>query len=173
MSTTPVSDDFTLIDLGHGYFAIVDADSPALLHHWTATLVRRKERTYVYAKRSIKKGKGEYRNQYMHRFLLNAPEDMHVDHINRVTLDCRMSNLRLATRSQNATNRVGSRPSRSGFIGVDTMKNGRFRARLRVNGKIVHVGVYKTPEEAARAFDTKAKEVRGAFAMLNFPEGKE
>lgn len=44
---------------------------------------------------------------HLHRFLMGTPErGKEVDHINRDRLDNRRSNLRFATRSQNAVNRV-------------------------------------------------------------------
>jgi hypothetical protein len=41
---------------------------------------------------------------YLHRFLLNAPAHLEVDHKNRNPLDNRRCNLRLVTRSQNIQN---------------------------------------------------------------------
>ena len=45
-----------------------------------------------------------------------------------------------------------------------------WRAYIRHNQKLIHLGMYKTKEEAARAYDKKAVEVFGEFAHLNFPE---
>lgn len=39
-----------------------------------------------------------------------------------------------------------------------------------LNGKTIYLGSYNTSEEAARVYDTKAKELFGDFALLNFPE---
>ena len=35
------------------------------------------------------------------------------------------------------------------------------------------LGMYKTKEEAARAYDQKAIELFGEFALLNFPEEQQ
>src|ERR1035437_7781435 len=55
---------------------------------------------------------------YLHRFLLNAPKGIDVDHVNRDGLDNRRANLRLCTRPQNLANmRPGGGTSR--FKGVN------------------------------------------------------
>jgi hypothetical protein len=41
----------------------------------------------------------------------------------------------------------------------------------RINGKKHYVGAFPTATEAARAYDSKAKELIGTFTWLNFPEG--
>ncbi|MBN1125101.1 MAG: hypothetical protein JXA82_08840 [Sedimentisphaerales bacterium] len=46
-----------------------------------------------------------------------------------------------------------------------------WRTYIRQENRSVYIGKYTTEEEAARAFDKKAKELRGEFACLNFPEG--
>src|SRR5436305_413040 len=58
------------------------------------------------------------KTMYLHRVVMNAPDDLEVDHINHNRLDCRKENLRLATCQQNRRNM--SRPSHntSGFKGV-------------------------------------------------------
>lgn len=38
---------------------------------------------------------------YLHRFIMDAPEYMHVDHINHCTLDCRRANLSITTPTEN------------------------------------------------------------------------
>lgn len=41
----------------------------------------------------------------LHRFILNAPDNMDVDHINHDTLDNRREKIRICTRSENLKNR--------------------------------------------------------------------
>lgn len=43
---------------------------------------------------------------YLHRFLMDSPEGLIVDHINHQTLDNRRENLRVVTHSENMKNRI-------------------------------------------------------------------
>ena len=79
-----------------------------------------------------------------------------VDHINGIRDDNRISNLRLATRSQNAQNlKKAMSNSRHGFLGVK--KNGnRWNASINLEGEYIYLGCFKTPEIAHSAY-LKAK----------------
>jgi murein L,D-transpeptidase YafK len=39
---------------------------------------------------------------------------------------------------------------------------------IRVNDRLIHIGMYPTPEDAARAYDGAALVYFGEFARLNF-----
>lgn len=92
------------------------------------------------------------------------------DHINRDPLDNRRSNLRLATRSENARNRNAQSNNVSGYKGVGWHKRSRkWRAFITLNRKQRHIGHFDKAEDAARAYDKAARELHGEFARLNFP----
>jgi len=75
-----------------------------------------------------------------------------IDHINGRGLDNRATNLRLVSRLQNNKNRCVSRSSRSGVIGVYKMKDcDSWLAKITVDNKTIHLGVFKTKEQAAKA----------------------
>ena len=100
----------------------------------------------------------------------DVPPGMHVDHIDRDTLNNRIENLRVASAGQNALNAPVRKNNRSGFRGVSLHKpSGKFQAFLSADGKRRWLGHFNTPEEAARAYDKAAKELHGEFASLNFP----
>jgi len=60
--------------------------------------------------------------------------------------------------------------SRSGYHGVRWHQaSGLWHAGIYHNGKRISLKYHKTKEEAARAYDAKAREVFGPAAILNFP----
>lgn len=114
---------------------------------------------------------------YLHRFLMllagRLPDGMQVDHINGDTLDCRLSNMRAVTKSQNHRNQgVKSGPRRTnktGFIGVHGVPGGRFCVTIQGPERTLYVGRFDNVHEAAAAYDSKAVELRGEFARTNYP----
>lgn len=112
----------------------------------------------------------------IHQLIMNTPKGMHTDHINGNPLDNRKENLRICSPQQNSRNRRKNKNNKSGFKGVKrccgkgyegTIK---WMASINFEGKRMHLGVYDIPEEAARAYDAKAKELHGEFAHLNWPD---
>ena len=97
-----------------------------------------------------------------------------LDHKNTIRDDNRWENLRLATTSLNLAN-LGQRPGNtSGFKGVCLEKRAlkrkkHWRCTINHQGRHIHIGMFETAEEAALAYDTKAIELSGAFARINFP----
>lgn len=108
---------------------------------------------------------------YMHRFIMDAPKGMQVDHINGDGLDNRRSNLRLATSSQNGWNRRARRPRKRAYKGI-TPKGGKWLAKIVANGKTYHLGYFSSPALGAAMYDLAALALHGEFALLNFPELK-
>lgn len=88
-----------------------------------------------------------------------------LDHINRNRLDDRIENLRPATSSQNAANSSLRRDSVSGFKGVSWFAKGNknWRAQIRVNGRVFHLGLFADPVEAHAAYLVAAREHFGEF----------
>lgn len=81
-----------------------------------------------------------------------------VDHINNNREDNRLENLQLVSNRINCTKDA---KSKSGMVGVSFMKNrSKYRARIKINGKEVHLGLYKTSEEASKAYQNKLKELK-------------
>ena len=55
---------------------------------------------------------------YLHRFVMNCPSNLEVDHINHDLLDCRKQNLRIATSSQQKMNTKRRIDNKNGHRGV-------------------------------------------------------
>lgn len=104
----------------------------------------------------------------IHRIILDAPDHLQVDHINHDTLDNRRCNLRLCTRSQQQANRVKRLGASSKYKGVYWHKWGKqWMASIRVNGKLIYLGLFKDEEDGARAYNVAAHKHFGEFALLN------
>lgn len=54
----------------------------------------------------------------LHRFIMNTPNNLCVDHINHNRTDCRKSNMRNCTRKENCHNYGMSSQNKSGVVGV-------------------------------------------------------
>lgn len=116
-------------------------------------------------------------NVYLHR----AAWAMHhgewpegdVDHINMDRLDNRIINLRIASRSQNLSNRGANRNNKLKTKGVTLTKNGRFNAEIWKDYKKHYIGRFDTLDEAREAYFSKAKEIHGEFARIELsPPGR-
>lgn len=102
--------------------------------------------------------------------IMKPAYNMQVDHINGITLDYQRANIRVVTTSQNAWNRGGRHRATSRFKGVSLhTTNDNWIVHITKNGRTKHIGCFDSEGEAARAYDTAAKELYGEFAFLNFP----
>ena len=84
-----------------------------------------------------------------------------IDHINGVRNDNRWGNLRSASREINCQNlrEAKSHNLSTGFLGVSPTKNKhRFQAKIGVDGRMIYVGTFDTPELAHVAY-VEAKRV--------------
>ena len=77
-------------------------------------------------------------------------EPNQIDHINRIRHDNRFENLRSVTHLQNCENRSISKKNISGHTGITPILTG-WRAQGYLNGKTIHIGHYRTLEEAIAA----------------------
>ena len=95
---------------------------------------------------------------FLHRRILNNTNQF-VDHINGNILDNRKCNLRLVTKSQNQMN--------VNYKGVSKTKNDKYYAHIKIDGKLINLGVYIDEEEAlyARWFAEKL-----LFKEFRFPK---
>ena len=108
----------------------------------------------------------------LHRIVTNCPSDMMVDHIRGKDsrFDNRSCNLRICTNQQNQYNKLPMPFNSLGVKGVNAiqLKSGIvYRTQIAINGKIKHIGCFKTLKEASDAYDEMAIKYFGEFALLN------
>ncbi len=155
------------IALTRGKFTLVDDSDYKELSRWKWNAHRSECGLWTAQRRN-----SEDKIVYMHRQILGlVPGDgKEGDHKNHNSLDNRRSNIRICTRSQNAQNtRKIKRETSSQFKGVCWNKQrSKWRARINVCGKDIHLGLHKDEIRAAEAYDEAAKQYFGDFACGNF-----
>ena len=158
------------IPLSKGYYATVDSDWYEYLNQW---------KWYYRDGYAVRHSEENHKNEIqMHRVVMGDPyktNGLDVDHKDGKNLPKDMrglnnqsNNLRWATRAQNSYNSRVSKNSTTGYKGVHWNKRDKkYIARVRCGGKIVYQGNFDTPEDAAKAYNSAAKEYFGEFVVLN------
>ena len=82
-----------------------------------------------------------------------------IDHINGNPADDRIENLRDSSRSMNSENiRTATSRNVTGFLGVARHKK-RFHAMIKLKGKAIYLGSFKTPNAAHDAYLAAKREL--------------
>ena len=120
---------------------------------------------------------GEGKTQRIHQLVAKcfipkpeSDERLEVDHINEDKTNNSISNLMWKTSRQNMWNRSKIRKATSSkYIGVSLNKRAHmWHSRIRQSdGRNTHLGYFHNEKDAARAYNTKAYELRGDLAKLN------
>lgn len=160
MKTTIEPVPVVRVPLTRGKFALVDSDvyTAVSKYQWQAVLMTGN----WYAIRSD--------NMPMARFILNAKPGVYVDHHNHNTLDNRRQNLRVCSSSQNVANSLKTKnKTTSKYKGISWNKLAKkWHAYIMQNYRRIHIGLFTSEVQAAKAYDTKARELFGEFAYTNF-----
>jgi len=86
----------------------------------------------------------------------DIPQGMGIDHINGNKIDSRIENLRLVTTRRNQQNRKKHREGK--LVGCYFNKSvGEYQAQIRIGGKVIYLGLYKTEQEAHEAYKIACK----------------
>lgn len=105
---------------------------------------------------------------YLSRLIMNAPDDMYVDHINHNLKDNRKSNLRIVTTSQNAMNRILRSNNTSSVVGVVWVeKQKKWKAEIKLNGKTHYLGSYEKFEDAEKKRKAAEDSLFGEYSYDN------
>jgi len=107
-------------------------------------------------------------------FIMNfTPTPMQVvDHIDGDGLNNRKENLQICSTQQNQLKKRMQKNNTSGYRGVTWYENyNKWLSQIYYDNQRHHLGYFLTKEEAALAYNKKAEELFGKFAVLNKIEG--
>lgn len=109
------------------------------------------------------------RNYYAHRlaFLYMTGEfpSCPIDHINRCKTDNRWCNLRKVTVMENCHNQTRKADyNQTGFVGVHRCGK-KFRAKINLANRQVHLGTFCTAEEAALAYSAAKAQMQPSMVQ--------
>lgn len=117
-----------------------------------------------YARTNVRKSGGGYKGLLLHRFIMQCPTNMDIDHIDGNPLNNCRDNLRVCTRAENARNRGKTKANTSGYKGISFMKDrGSWSSKIRVDYKDYHLGFFPTKEEAYGAYCNALNKFHGEF----------
>jgi len=93
---------------------------------------------------------------FIHRFIWiyhngDIPKNLFIDHINGIRDDNRIDNLRLVTKQENSFNTKAK-----GYTW--SKAHNKWRSKIRVNGKHVHLGMFEDEIDARKAYLDAKKE---------------
>jgi len=140
---------------------LIDKEDYNRIKMFRWTLFKARERIYCSA--SIRRSG----SILLHRLITSFEHEI-VDHINNDPKDNRKCNLRGATHAQNMRNGKPQKNNKLGLKGVRWReKQKQFEANIWHNNKSIYIGLFKTKEAAALAYNEAALKYFGEFAQLN------
>jgi hypothetical protein len=117
---------------------------------------------YINIRISINKKQRILKAHRLAWFIVNGNLPNIINHKDHITGNNRISNLEDVTNQHNAWDQKIASNNISGFKGVCWHKRElKWRAKIKHNLKNIHIGYFDCPEEASKAYEAKAKELRG------------
>lgn len=108
------------------------------------------------------------RGRYLHDYLFEHKDGLEIDHINLNTFDNRRCNIRYCTHQQNQMNQPLQRNNTSGVSGVSYYPpRHKFRARIKVSQKEIHLGYFDTFAQAVKARNVGMMCMFGEYGRYN------
>ena len=156
------------IIMNTGDVVLIDDEDYAIVSKYSW----RKSNFKGYAMTTFKMNNDTEHTVYLHKLIMGQGCFGKCDHKDGDVLDCRKQNLRVATSQQNSANvpkfkgRKG-KPCSSQYKGVFKLPNGKYRATIGFNKKSIQLGTYVSEDDAGLAYNVKARELFGEFALLN------
>lgn len=144
--------------LTQGKVALVDDEDYFELNRykWCA----HKNNNVYYAERVVNK-----HTILMHRIIMNTPVGYDTDHMDGDGLNNQRNNLRIVTHRVNGQNLHITQTSNYPGVSLHSMSN-KWRARLRINGKEIHLGLFLTEKSAYDAYCKACEELDGRTEII-------
>lgn len=135
-----IDDEYYIVYDLHGDYFFIDKDDYECVNAYTWII---NNEGYVYSCNE---------KLLLHRLLMNANENDEIDHKNGVRHDCRKSNLRYCTRTQNTWNSTIPKNNTSGVKGVSFYKSrNKWVAYITIHKKHKNLGYYTNYYDAVKA----------------------
>lgn len=154
------------IKLTQGKIAFVDDDNYEWLNQWKWCAQRNGNN--FYAKRQVTVN-GKRSTIRMHILIMGERHiGLIIDHKDGNGCNNHMSNLRFCTAQENAMNSRSVNNHSSAYKGVcwhDPAK--KWMVRIRINGQSIHLGLFESELDSAKAYNAAAIKYFGEFAKLN------
>lgn len=160
-----IKDDVVIIKLTQNQATTIDIGDWELVkkYKWHAAHPSHYSNENAYQAKHTKprNGEGKQSHIYMHNLIMDC-RDKEVDHIDRNPLNNKRNNLRISSTAENCRNKLLQSNNKSGYKGV-YKKGDRYRAMIRINRKLKHLGTFKNPEDAYLAYREVAVKYHGEF----------
>lgn len=154
------------IQITQGKEVLVDNNDFEYLSRWSWQYNIRTG--YVTRSQWVRDSEGKWtkhKTVYMHKEVLSR-KGFITDHINRDKLDCRRTNLRIATQAQNTHNAKTRKDNKAGYKGVVWRPKSRdYVAYINVNNKRIWLKTHHILEDAIAARKLAETKYHGEFAL--------
>ena len=121
-----------------------------------------------YVVTSVYMGNNKNKTLGLHSLVMDASDDIYVDHIRHNKLDNRKSELRFINSVNNERNSKLSKNNTSGVTGVTWhSRDNVWQARIKVNYKYIHLGYFDKFEDAVAARKQAEEKYFGEYSYDN------
>ncbi len=159
-----IDGDIARIPLTRGMEAIIDANDVPLVSGFNWSPLKGPKTHYAVTNIPRASLDGVQGKRLLHKIILPVKLGLFVDHIDGDGLNCRRSNLRPATKSQNCFNRAPLPSNKTGVSGVSFRKiDGKWAANITVDCRRIQLGGFDTIEEAIEARRAAERKYRSEF----------